>query len=626
MKSIALNSIYLVMIFYVLFFCISCSKDLDLLTDSVVTDKQEAKLHSNLFVSDKYFSSGEIMILDVLANDQIVNPDKVKIIDTSSPKNGTIVINDDNTLTYIPNNLKEPVTEGNVNSETPVTTEDSSSGEETEAPKLQESSQEPKESNTSNNASDEEHPTSYGSSEGEEDDTFTYITETENEEGEVEVNETPVVITNPTLIPDMGPLKAFPGAEGFGKYTTGGRGGKVIHVTNLNDSGKGSLREALEKVTGTRTVVFDVSGYIVLKSLIKIRPGYGNVTIAGQTAPGDGITVRGYGIEIWDDNIILRYLRIRVGTEEHIPSEKEIDALRIGRTVAGTSKNIIIDHCSFSWASDEQLSINSVTKGADIKDVTIQNCIMSEGIISRYGILLGAGISNISVYKNLLSHNDQRNVRNSYSSPDIAFEFINNLVYDYSRATEISFGNTIDIIGNIYKASSNPDKTYAINYARSPGEPNYNPALGNIHQSDNHSINTTYSLTNSNVTTYGKSTRVNTNSLITPIAASELENFVLNDVGSNIKQDEVDVRVIEQYRTSTGRRVTSVSDTESVFGGYPSLVEKSRSTNYDKDGDGMADEWELNNGLDPNNALDADLDKNNDGYTNLEEFLHYLTL
>jgi hypothetical protein len=184
-------------------------------------------------------------------------------------------------------------------------------------------------------------------------------------------------------------IPAFPGAQGFGKYTTGGRGGKIYIVTNLNDSGIGSLRWAVE-AKEPRIVVFEVSGNIPLKSRLNI--GDGNLTIAGQTAPGEGITIQNYPFRIMGkDNIIVRFLRFRLGDLD----DKKEDAFEI----RNGSSNIIVDHCSFSWGTDETATFYDITNG------TIQNCIISEGLAIPHNSLGSlTGGNGFSMYKNLWAH------------------------------------------------------------------------------------------------------------------------------------------------------------------------------------------------------------------------------
>ena len=223
---------------------------------------------------------------------------------------------------------------------------------------------------------------------------------------------------------------AFPEAEGFGSFTTGGREGKVIKVTNLNDSGPGSLRTALE-YEGRRTVIFTIGGVINLETKLLIKSPY--VTIAGQTAPGDGICIRGNGLSIQTHDVIVRYLRVRPGDIDFGPKNRwnSVDALSLGTEEGSSVYNIIIDHCSLSWAVDENVGM-----WGDTHDVTIQYCIISEALYDSkhpkgphsMGMLVGNKTTNVSVHHNLFSSNAWRNPMINGES---LVDFRNNVVYNY---------------------------------------------------------------------------------------------------------------------------------------------------------------------------------------------------
>jgi pectate lyase len=422
----------------------------------------------------------------------------------------------------------------------------------------------------------------------------------------------PAIAHAQTTVPSG--LPAFPGAEGFGAYTSGGRGGDVYEVKNLDDSGPGSFRDAVS--AGNRTVVFRVSGTIDLKSPLRVRAS--NITIAGQTAPGDGICVRGYTFDITGHDVVVRFIRSRLGDED----KQESDGITLGNGV----RNVILDHCSATWSVDEALS----TAG-NINNATIQWCLIGEALnhsihakgAHGYGSLARAD-GAVSWLHNLWAHNNSRNPRlgdNYGRGSHPQFDVRYNVMYDYgeicSGLTQGIF--TANYVGNYIRPGPSskaktpihmgPDSTIQFYLRDNIFEGN--DAL----TADNSRFIDAFQLE-------GKPVASIVNEpfpapFVAPMTAKQAYDAVLASVGASLpKRDAVDARIVQTVRDRTGTLI----DSQNQVGGYPEL--KSSPAPKDSDHDGMPDEWESKNGLYPNDASDAKADADNDGYTNLEECLN----
>lgn len=438
---------------------------------------------------------------------------------------------------------------------------------------------------------------------------------------------TPTVTPQPTSIPTLPPtssgLKSFPGAEGFGANTLGGRGGRVIEVTNLNDTGTGSLRAAIT-ASGPRTVVFKVAGIINLSSDLSIGNPY--ITIAGQSAPGGGITLKGGALIVKTNDVIIRHIRIRLGD---MAADKDTVYL-------GGASNVIFDHVSASWSIDETFS------AADSKDVSIQWSIISEPLNNaghvdgEHGFCsLIRGNTNVSVHHNLYAHCKRRSPQLSdKGSNQPKVQVINNVMYDYfDSGTRVVAGNTYysasvlryyDIINNKYIIKDiNPAEIYLASdmilsklYIKGnigPQRPNNTldewALVGNDSRYSRSQLEASAPFAPTGVTTYDADTSY---------------EIVLNQAGATLPQrDVVDQRVVSEVRTKTGQIIDCVTGcTKSAPGGWPTIASGTPYT--DSDYDGMADNWEVANfgNTSRGSASNSSSDYDNDGYTDLEEYLN----
>ena len=418
---------------------------------------------------------------------------------------------------------------------------------------------------------------------------------------------------------------AFPGAEGYGRFTTGGRGGVIVEVTNLNDTGNGSLRAAIQS-SQTRTVVFRVSGTIALNSELRITND--NITIAGQTAPGDGVCIKNYPLIVDADNVIIRYMRFRLGDEKNV----EADALG-GRF----HSDIIIDHCSASWSVDECVSFYQN------ENLTLQWCLISESLYESvhdkgthgYGGIWGG--YNCSFHHNLLAHHTSRNPRfasDDASNPEGNVDSRNNVIYNWGYNSCYGGENSsINLFANYYKygPATGPKDRIAEPSAKSNTVP-----VGEWYIEDNHvwgypeitSDNWAGGVQGAHV----DNARIYEPRPFAPVVTHEAETayqLILADAGAvRPKRDLVDIRIVSETRNQTATyggvygAGSGIIDTPTDVGGWPVLT--TYDIPEDNDSDGMADEWELENGLDPENSSDRNGDVNGDGYTNLENYLNSL--
>ena len=461
----------------------------------------------------------------------------------------------------------------------------------------------------------------------------------------------------PTDLPQA-KIPSFPGAMGGGAYTFGGRGGRVITVTNLNDRGPGSLRDACEQ-GGARIVVFNVSGIIRIKTPIIVRAPY--ITIAGQTAPGDGVCLAGESFWVNTHDVIVRHMRFRRGETWVGRRDDSFGGNPVG--------NIMIDHCSCTFGLDENISFyrhmfNPGKGYNDLKlptvNVTIQNTISAKALDTynhAFGSTLGG--ENCSFMRNLWASNAGRNPSIGWNG---IFNFANNVIYNWVHRSVDGGDYTAlyNIINNYYKPGPLTPKDTPVGHRFVKPEAGRSKlgyyVFGRVYCNGN-VMEGNETVTKDNwaggvqveeqPNTDGYTADMKWNEPFPmpsfPImSAKEAYNFVMDNVGANIpKRDIVDQRIIEEVKTGKAyykegldpesfyqfkyRRLPKDSYKKGIItdikqvGGYPEYKGKAYK---DSDNDGMPDAWEKANGLNPNDPSDANKDCTGDGYTNIEKYIN----
>ncbi len=456
-------------------------------------------------------------------------------------------------------------------------------------------------------------------------------------------------------IPDRSKIPAFPGADGAGMYTTGGAGGKVYIVTSLADDGsEGTLRWAIDQ-KGVRTIVFAVSGLIKLSKPLKVRNG--DVTIAGQTAPGDGICLKNYTFQIQASNVIVRYIRSRMGAEIKQKGDDAMNAFQQG------VRNIIVDHCSMSWSTDECATFY------DVENLTVQWCLISESLTNSihekgkhgYGGIWGG--EPATFHHNLLAHHTNRTPRlcgSRYTGmPEKEkVELFNNVIYNYGSAGAYAGeGGSYNFLRNYYKpgpytATKTSYKRLFTAYADDGKNQNKKGIHGVFYFEGNIIDSSCPALNDKQRNEIEKVNKDNAKGLIvkekdaslaaylspqpfdiaphqTLESAQDAYKSVLLHAGASLHRDRIDQRIVEEVRkgnyTYEGSHGSTLGmiDQPSDVGGWP--VYKSVTAPVDTDKDGMPDDWETKNGLDPRNDADGSKYNLSPSYTNLEVYLDELT-
>jgi len=441
-------------------------------------------------------------------------------------------------------------------------------------------------------------------------------------------------------------LPVFPGAEGWGSTTPGGRGGQIIFVTSLDDSGRGTLREAIQ-TPGPRTVLFRVSGLIELQSPLAIGGGwdpaegdnpYSYLTIAGQSAPGGGVCITGRTLILIGGvhDVVIRDLRIRSTRESADDCISFINGVH----------DVVVDHCSLSWGTDENVGFGN-DAGLTCNDVTICNCIIAEGLWNAghakgahsMGLLAARGADRLSIHHNFFTGNNARNPQLDGGNTDAwrdsfplhpIFDVRNNLIYNWGQqGTAVLAGACANVVGNVYRPGpDSPDNPYILHASAADAGGSLTFVEDNIgpREVDDpwQMVYFDTALVPDREQRYGydpesyRALEPFEAPAVTMVPAAELADSLLPHVGAR-PRDATDARLVEECRSGTGQmgapHRTQFTPVDAPEPGEPAA---------DGDLDGMPDAWETERGLDPTDPADAWQDRDGDGYPNLEEYLNAL--
>lgn len=435
---------------------------------------------------------------------------------------------------------------------------------------------------------------------------------------------------------------AFPGAEGFGKYTSGGRGGVIFRVTQLGDSGVGSFREAAES-NKTRVIVFAVSGTIHLKKKVTIK---GNVTIAGQTAPGEGICIADQSVSLGGDNMIVRYMRFRMGDQFQLPLK--VNGNGGDDALGGTrKKNIVIDHCSISWSTDECFSIyagDSTTLQWNLIAEPLNYSVhfeQGDADFEKHGYGAIWGGAHLSAHHNLFAHCKSRTPRfdGIRNAPNELVDFRNNVIYNWGNNNIYAGeGGNYNMVNNYFKYGpdtetavryqiANPGKSSTIGFGKWYVTGNYVDEADAITKDNSAGVRFSGTI----LETKNKILMLEPHPVVSIAneTAAEAYTKVLMGVGASYRRDTLDQRILQNVISRTGKFID-------VQGGFPHgtpyeisqsawPVFKTDQPAKDTDQDGIPDSWEISKGLNPTDANDAILFTLDKLISNIELYINSIT-